>query len=494
MSHTAIDPLFQVTAPAPSGREAARAATGGSDLFRSHLDRAAEAAEPKPVVSNDVIEPKGREEGTQFDPQTGEQEKSTTEQEQAATDSGTPIETAEEAPPEEKSTDEVTLSAAAAQQAEPTVEPEQAVSTEGIVETSFAEGQQQPEGQATAEVAETSNNATVPTTESETVELDSALLTTPAAGETASEDGEVRQATKISIAKSETDVQPVVGQPAATASAVERETKKAQSSITPSNSQDSLDSQSKQTTASKTLDALPEGDAKETSTQAASRRFEVPVATNHLASADAELALANLASTAEATVDSPPPSASATSSETIATAGRTLGTLLAGKTANAASATGNETSTPETPTVDRARFVHRVGGAIRSAQLREGQIQIRLSPPELGTLQIRIVMNEGVLTAHLETETAAARTVLLDNLPALRERLAEQEIRIDKFDVDVGREGHQQTDDPETNDHQPNNARSQANQSSNREQGLGVTAAESDVIQHATASGLDVRI
>ena len=491
MSPTSIDPLFQVTAPAPSGREAPRVSTGGSDLFRSHLDRAAEAAEPKSTTSKDETETRKTEEESLIDSQTGEQETSTTEQEQTTVASETTSETAEETSPEEESTDEVTLSAAAAQQTEPAVEPEQAVSTEGIAETSFAEGQQQPERQATAEVAEASNNLTAATVGSETVELETALLLDPASGEIASEDGELSQATKISITKSETDVQPVVGQPAATVSAVESETKKAQSSITQANSQDS---QSKQTTASKTLDVLPEGDAKETSTQAASRRFEVPVATNNLASADAELALANLASTAETTVDSPPPSASGTSSATIATAGRTLGTLLAGKTASAANATTTETTTSETPTVDRARFVHRVGGAIRSAQLREGQIRIRLSPPELGTLQIKIVMNEGVLTAHLETETAAVRTVLLDNLPALRERLAEQEIRIDKFDVDVGREGHQQTDDPETNDRQTNNARSQANQSANREQGLGLAVTESDTVQSATASGLDVRI
>lgn len=107
-----------------------------------------------------------------------------------------------------------------------------------------------------------------------------------------------------------------------------------------------------------------------------------------------------------------------------------------------------------TPTVDRARFVQRVSGALRSAQQRDGQIQLRLSPPELGSLRITIEVKQGVVTATLETETAAARNVLLDNLPALRERLAEQEIRIDKFDVDVGRDG-QQRDKHGAQDRQP---------------------------------------
>jgi flagellar hook-length control protein FliK len=41
------------------------------------------------------------------------------------------------------------------------------------------------------------------------------------------------------------------------------------------------------------------------------------------------------------------------------------------------------------------------------------------------------------VVARLETENSAAKTALLDNLPALRERLAEQGLRIDRFDVDL---------------------------------------------------------
>ena len=93
------------------------------------------------------------------------------------------------------------------------------------------------------------------------------------------------------------------------------------------------------------------------------------------------------------------------------------------------------------PRVDAARFVSRVSGAFQAAQERGGEVRLRLSPPELGVLQIKLTVSEGVLNASLETENAAARNVLLDNLPALRERLAEQEIRVEKFDVDVRQEG-----------------------------------------------------
>jgi flagellar hook-length control protein FliK len=51
-------------------------------------------------------------------------------------------------------------------------------------------------------------------------------------------------------------------------------------------------------------------------------------------------------------------------------------------------------------------------------------------------------MQNGVMTAAVETETLAARQILLDHLPALRDRLAEQNIRIERFDVDVRQDNH----------------------------------------------------
>jgi flagellar hook-length control protein FliK len=91
--------------------------------------------------------------------------------------------------------------------------------------------------------------------------------------------------------------------------------------------------------------------------------------------------------------------------------------------------------------VDTARFVGRVTRAFHFAQERGGTLQLRLSPPELGSLRIELTVKEGALSASLETETPAARRLLLDHLPALRERLAEQNVRVERFDVDVRRDG-----------------------------------------------------
>lgn len=150
------------------------------------------------------------------------------------------------------------------------------------------------------------------------------------------------------------------------------------------------------------------------------------------------------------------------------------------------------------PTVDRARFVQRVGRAFQSAQAGKGEIQLRLSPPELGSMRISITVHEGVVSAKVEVETAAARNVMLDNLPALRERLAEQEIRIEKFDVDVGREGGQETDNSGPDDREARQARANS-VSSSRERELEnskTTPSPRHVnsIDSVANGGLDVRV
>jgi len=91
----------------------------------------------------------------------------------------------------------------------------------------------------------------------------------------------------------------------------------------------------------------------------------------------------------------------------------------------------------DTPAVDRVRFVQRVARAFQALGQRRGTVRLRLHPPELGSLRLEVTVERGVLTARLETETHQARNLLLDNLPALRQRLAQQDIRIQQFHVDL---------------------------------------------------------
>jgi flagellar hook-length control protein FliK len=123
---------------------------------------------------------------------------------------------------------------------------------------------------------------------------------------------------------------------------------------------------------------------------------------------------------------------------------------IAGRRAQAAQVSG-------LPRVDTARFVGRVAKAVQTAQDRGGLVQLRLSPPELGSLRLELTMQNGVMTAAVETETPAARQVLLDHLPALRERLAEQNIRIERFDVDVRQENSGGQADPRAQQEQRQN-------------------------------------
>lgn len=91
----------------------------------------------------------------------------------------------------------------------------------------------------------------------------------------------------------------------------------------------------------------------------------------------------------------------------------------------------------QTTDIDPARFLHRVAKAFESAQERQTEVRLRLHPAELGSLSIEVHVQDGALSAHVQAETPEARAALVDNLPALRERLAEQGIRIEKFDVDL---------------------------------------------------------
>jgi flagellar hook-length control protein FliK len=105
--------------------------------------------------------------------------------------------------------------------------------------------------------------------------------------------------------------------------------------------------------------------------------------------------------------------------------------------ARTAAATDEKPPTGDTAAVDRVRFVQRVANAFRAMGDHNSAIRLKLSPPQLGSLRMEIVVQKGVMTARLEAETVETRNLLLDNLPALRERLAQQDIRIETFQVEL---------------------------------------------------------
>ncbi|MBS0208087.1 MAG: flagellar hook-length control protein FliK [Planctomycetes bacterium] len=99
------------------------------------------------------------------------------------------------------------------------------------------------------------------------------------------------------------------------------------------------------------------------------------------------------------------------------------------------SASGEASGAETTTTVDRSRFVQRVAGAFRAAEQSGGPVKLRLSPPELGALNLEIQVQQGQIHAHIEVETPQAQSLLLDNIAALRDRLEQQDIKVAQFDV-----------------------------------------------------------
>lgn len=110
-------------------------------------------------------------------------------------------------------------------------------------------------------------------------------------------------------------------------------------------------------------------------------------------------------------------------------------------------------------TSQRLQLIQRVAKAFQRVQVGEGPVRLRLTPPELGTLRIELRMRDGALSAKLEAETSAARSALLDNLPQLKSRLAEHDIHVEQFDVELldqqGEQTPQQQGDHADNSREP---------------------------------------
>jgi flagellar hook-length control protein FliK len=116
--------------------------------------------------------------------------------------------------------------------------------------------------------------------------------------------------------------------------------------------------------------------------------------------------------------------------------GAAVGTVNA-NAVQSQSAAGRNSGKETTQGLDSAKFVQRVANAFSAVGQRNGSIRLKLYPPELGSLRMEITVKNGTLNARVEAETAAARSALVDNLPLLRERLAEQGIKVARFDVEV---------------------------------------------------------
>lgn len=91
---------------------------------------------------------------------------------------------------------------------------------------------------------------------------------------------------------------------------------------------------------------------------------------------------------------------------------------------------------PHLPEADLADGLPRhAAAALRAAAGFDRPIRIRLSPAELGALQVEVGRHEGSLHARFEVTTPAAQAMLHDHLSALRESLGRAGVTVDRIDV-----------------------------------------------------------
>lgn len=106
-------------------------------------------------------------------------------------------------------------------------------------------------------------------------------------------------------------------------------------------------------------------------------------------------------------------------------------------TVPAARASANTRPVDVTPT-QMTENIERVEQVMRlSVQRGIQRVAIRLDPPELGQVTLRLEMRHGVVNATLRTETVEARQVLLTGLDQLRQNLEVRGIHLEQFDVDL---------------------------------------------------------
>jgi flagellar hook-length control protein FliK len=115
-------------------------------------------------------------------------------------------------------------------------------------------------------------------------------------------------------------------------------------------------------------------------------------------------------------------------------------TAAAGASAQRAPESSAEKGDPEVRQLsqqERVRLVQRVARSFSRLGPDGGQITLKLHPPQLGVLNVSVRMEGQTMSAKLQTESSAARDAILENLPVLRERLAEQGVDVASFQVDV---------------------------------------------------------
>ncbi|MBF0328300.1 MAG: flagellar hook-length control protein FliK [Nitrospirae bacterium] len=72
---------------------------------------------------------------------------------------------------------------------------------------------------------------------------------------------------------------------------------------------------------------------------------------------------------------------------------------------------------------------------------------VRLDPPDLGSVQIKLSMNNGLLRADFKVDSSAVKDLFTANMPHIKASLENSGLRVGEFFVDVREEGFYYSDD-----------------------------------------------
>jgi flagellar hook-length control protein FliK len=84
-----------------------------------------------------------------------------------------------------------------------------------------------------------------------------------------------------------------------------------------------------------------------------------------------------------------------------------------------------------------SKLVQRVLRGMEQLSQGGGQVRLRLHPPELGTLQMTLRIESNQVSAQLDVENSVARDALLKNMQSLHDRLRDQGLQVERFEVHV---------------------------------------------------------
>ncbi|HWR89613.1 MAG TPA: flagellar hook-length control protein FliK [Dissulfurispiraceae bacterium] len=117
-------------------------------------------------------------------------------------------------------------------------------------------------------------------------------------------------------------------------------------------------------------------------------------------------------------------------------------TALSGKGETQVS--GESGAVRQTVTVTELTGIHRP--ILKALAAGERQLIIEIRPPDLGTLQIRLTSDRGIISADITVDSQAVRDMLSVALPQIRTSMEESGVSLREFSVDLRRDPDPQDD------------------------------------------------